>query len=329
MADINKTIAHPYDALAKVNLANKEKAKALTRQKFSSEIVKLIDFDTFEQMPTEFIQKDLANVKTDVLYSCRINGKDAYIYFLFEAQSTPDKMMAFRLLIYIVDIMKWHIEQGNNKLPLILPCVLYHGKDSPYPYSRDLADCFEDAELARTRAFKPFDLIDLTIMSEEDITKLPPKLYFEYLLKIARDDDFIDLLIKFLEQHPQYGSYFLDTGEEFLNVVLSFVETRKGATTEKMERLIKVIDNKTDGAFMSIIDVWRKEAKLQGRIEAIEELKPLYTKQGEEVGEHKKAVATAKELLMMGLEADKIAKATKLTKAEVKALSDELKSSKH
>ena len=71
--------------------------------------------------------------------------------------------MAFRLLHYIVSLSHEHLQQGHKKLPIILPLCIYHGEVSPYPHSTDLYDNFEDSELARKVAFKPFKLIDLTV----------------------------------------------------------------------------------------------------------------------------------------------------------------------
>ena len=168
---------------------------------------------------------------------------------------------------------------------------------------------------------------------DEDIAKLPPTLYFEYLLRHARDEDFAERLIDFMEQHPHFVYYFLSGGVDFLNVVLSYIETRKNKSPESIGRLIQVIDNKTDGELMSIIQRWQDEAKLQGEsigvLRGFEQGKVEGKAEGEKLGEHKKAVATAKELLMMGLGVDKIARATKLSVEEIKALQDELKGNKH
>lgn len=79
-----------------------------------------------------------------------------------EHESTAkDELMAFRLLHYIVSLSYEHLQQGNRKLPIVLPLCIYHGEVSPYPHSTDLYDNFEDPELARKVAFKPFKLIDL------------------------------------------------------------------------------------------------------------------------------------------------------------------------
>ena len=322
-------ITKPHDAFTKANLADIDRIKALTKSHYSKEIVSLIKFDTFENKPTEFIQRDLRHIACDVLYSCKIKDEDGYIYFLYEPQSTPDELMPFRLLEYSVQIMKMHLSQGHKKLPIILPAVIYNGEQSPYPFSADIFECFQNVELAKAHVFKPFNLIDLTIAKDEDIAKLPPTLYFEYLLRHARDEDFAERLIDFMEKHPHFVYYFLSGGVDFLNVVLSYIETRKNKNPESIGRLIQVIDNKTDGELMSIIQRWQDEAKLQG--ESIGVLRGFEQGkvEGKAEGRHLEKVATAKELLMMGLGVDKIAKATKLSVEEIKDLQDELNGNKH
>ncbi|WP_119327799.1 Rpn family recombination-promoting nuclease/putative transposase [Cysteiniphilum halobium] len=317
----NNKIATPHDAFTKANLANADRAKELTKNHYSKEIVALIDFDSFQNRQTDFIQKDLRHIACDVLYSCKIKDSDGYIYFLYEPQSTPDKMMSFRLLEYSVQIMQMHLAQGNKKLPIILPCVIYHGEKSPYPFSNDLLDCFADVELAKQCAFKPFNLIDLTVTKDEDIAKLPPTLYFEYLLRHARDEDFAEKLIDFIEQHPQFVYYFLSGGVDFLNVVLSYVETRKNKDPESIGRLIKVIDNKTGGELMSILQRWQDEARLQGVL--------LGKAEGKAEGLQEKALATARNMLLRGYDAKEVAELNNLTMEEVTALADELNGSKH
>ena len=118
----------PHDSFWKANLNDPKKAKKLIETHLSKEIVKHTDFTTLEAKPTEFIQHNLRLIVSDVLYSVKIKGKPAYIYFLWEHMSTAEALMAFRMLLYVAEIMKWHLAQGNNKLPLVIPCVIYHGK---------------------------------------------------------------------------------------------------------------------------------------------------------------------------------------------------------
>ncbi len=53
------------------------------------------------------------------------------MYALIEHQSTPDKLMAFRLLRYGLAAMQRHLDAGHDTLPLVVPILFYHGKVSP------------------------------------------------------------------------------------------------------------------------------------------------------------------------------------------------------
>lgn len=68
-------------------------------------------------------------------------------------------------------MMREHLKQGNNKLPFIANLVLYSGKQTPYPYSVDIYNCFESPDKARAMMFKPLALIDLGQMSEEELSR--------------------------------------------------------------------------------------------------------------------------------------------------------------
>jgi len=259
----------PHDSFWKANLNDPKKAKKLIKTHLSKDIVKHADFSTLEAKPTEFIQHNLRSMVSDVLYSVKIKGKPAYIYFLWEHMSTAEELMAFRLLLYVAEIMKWHLAQGNNKLPLVIPCVIYHGKQSPYPYSTGIFDCFEDVELAKQHAFQSFELIDLTITDDEQLGKLDPDLLFEYMLKHSRDN-LVERLMQLLAAHPAQARYFLNAGKNLLNQVLFYIESRKNSGQLSIEKLIKTIDQSTQGEFMTYLERLENTAQQKGIQQGIE-----------------------------------------------------------
>ncbi len=105
-----------------------------------------------------FVIPQLREIRSDIIYKCLINNKPGYLNFLFEHQSTPDSLMAFRFLHSTVSLSYEHLLQGHKKLPIILPFCIYHGEASPYPYTNDLYDTFEDPELARKLVLNPLNL---------------------------------------------------------------------------------------------------------------------------------------------------------------------------
>ena len=201
----------PHDAFFKANLEDKTRFCKTVKQHFSKDIVEKIDFDKLNPVSTDFIQKDLSYLASDVLYSTKVNGKDAYIYVLWEHQSSSDPLMAFRVLVYTIQIMQKHLKAGHKKLPLVLPAIMYHGKESPYPYSRNVVDCFSDKELAEEYAFRSFTLVDLTIIDDDQLAKFDPDLLFEFMLKHSGDNNLPNELTVMLLNNPEQSQYFLNS----------------------------------------------------------------------------------------------------------------------
>ncbi len=45
--------------------------------------------------------------------------------------------------------MQRHLDKGYDRVPLVVPLLFYHGETSPYPYSLNWLDEFDDPQLAR------------------------------------------------------------------------------------------------------------------------------------------------------------------------------------
>ncbi|PCK08342.1 MAG: hypothetical protein COA42_09510, partial [Alteromonadaceae bacterium] len=103
--------------------------------------------------------------------NCELQQQDTNIVLLIEHQSTPDKLMAFRVHLYLFSMLAK--KQRLNKLtqlPPIYALVFYHGKQTPYPYSLKLEDCFDDPlGIMHNVLTKPVPLIDVNQLSEEQL----------------------------------------------------------------------------------------------------------------------------------------------------------------
>lgn len=77
--------------------------------------------------------------------------------------------MVFRLLRYAVAAMQRHLDAGNKKLPLVIPILFYAGKPSPCPNSTNWLQLFDDPALAKQLYSEYFPLVDVTIISDDDI----------------------------------------------------------------------------------------------------------------------------------------------------------------
>ncbi len=83
---------------------------------------------------------------------------------------------------------------GHKKLPIVLPICLYHGTKTPYPHLLDIYECFDNPLLAKQTIFKPFTLIDLTVLSDDELAQDGLAFLMEMLLKHSRAKNFLTIL---------------------------------------------------------------------------------------------------------------------------------------
>lgn len=108
----------------------------LLRGFIGQEWVSRLDFGTLERVNSNLISEDFQERRNDVIWRLRWeDGKEAgwfYLYLLLEFQSTPDRFMALRLLVYVGLLLQELIRTDglppSGELPPILPVVLYNGR---------------------------------------------------------------------------------------------------------------------------------------------------------------------------------------------------------
>ncbi|MEN9864829.1 MAG: hypothetical protein RL748_419 [Pseudomonadota bacterium] len=92
-----------------------------------------LDFATLEPCKSSFITDHQASGErhSDLIWRVRCKDNWLYLYLLFEFQSTINHFMAIRMLVYVgllyQELIKNKEYGPNQKLPFVLPIVLYNG----------------------------------------------------------------------------------------------------------------------------------------------------------------------------------------------------------
>ncbi|MBA8864911.1 putative transposase/invertase (TIGR01784 family) [Pantoea agglomerans] len=159
----------PHDATFRQFLSQPDIARDFMELHLPAELRAICDLSTLKLESGSFVEDDLRQYFSDILYSLKTSNGDGYIHVLIEHQSTPDRHMAFRLMRYAVAAMHRHLEAGHEQLPLVIPVLFYTGKRSPYPYSTRWLDEFEDPSLAENLYGSTFPLVDVTVIPDEEI----------------------------------------------------------------------------------------------------------------------------------------------------------------
>jgi len=159
----------PHDAVFKTFLSRVETARDFIKIHLPPALLNLCDLNTLRLEPGSFIEDDLRQYYSDILYSLKTTCGEGYIHVLIEHQSSPDRHMAFRLMRYAIAVMQRHLEAGHTLLPLVIPILFYQGERTPYPYSMNWLDDFHDPQRARQLYDNAFPLVDITVIPDEQI----------------------------------------------------------------------------------------------------------------------------------------------------------------
>jgi predicted transposase YdaD len=182
-----------------------------------------------------------------VVYSCRIDNKSAYIYILVEQQTKPDRLLPFRFLQYNVALLAEHLAQNKKgekrqHLPIILNLCIYTGEKTPYPYSLDIYDCFEDPILARAEMFKPLSLADLGQIEDDELAKNGTADLLEMLLKRSRAKTFL----KWIARHPEEMKKLGYRPYKISAIVYILGVEKKYSADELLETIVNIIPERKE-----------------------------------------------------------------------------------
>ena len=123
-------ISNPHDRFFKDVLSRREAARDFVLYYLPADLAALLDVESLVVSKDSFVDKDLREHFSDILYQVDLKqGDSAYIYLLFEHKSYSDPLIALHLLRYMLRIWEQGVKQGKARpFSPIIPIVVYHGK---------------------------------------------------------------------------------------------------------------------------------------------------------------------------------------------------------
>ncbi|WP_213990227.1 Rpn family recombination-promoting nuclease/putative transposase [Sodalis sp. dw_96] len=293
-----------HDALFKKFLGEIAVARDFFNNHLPPSLRQQCNFNTLSLCSGSFIDPNMRHHCSDMLYSVRTRRGKGYIYCLIEHQSSPQKMMAFRLMRYSLAAMQQHLDMGNKVLPVVVPLLFYHGTRKGYPYKNDWFDCFDNNALARQVYNCPFPVIDLSMMSDDEIKTHGRVAMLELVLKHIRIRD-IGTLVEDLgilinhwqpshELRKSLFSYILQTGKTLDSQLLIDKLTEQAPLFLEKEEM------------MTIAQQLKDEGRLEGK------------REGKREGKKEGKQEVARQLFMRGLDFIMIKEVTGLSDDELK-----------
>lgn len=215
-------IKNPHDKIFKETMSDIETAKDFFRNYLPEELLKLIDLDNISVDKDSYIEKELGEYFSDILYKINLLGKESYIYFLFEHKSYNYKKITLQLLEYMIKI--WNLKVKQRKaLPIIIPIVIHHGK-SKWNVGLNLSDTLEEVPEELKKYIPNFEYIlyDLTRFEDKDIRgHVKLRIFLEILKYIFSEEELPIKLKEIFELSEELAKE--DKEEEYFETLVKYI----------------------------------------------------------------------------------------------------------
>ena len=298
-------LGKPNDKFFKEAFTKKETARSFIREYLPVPLQQQCDLKSLEILKDSFIDKELSEHFSDLLYRIKISGKSAYLYLLFEHKSYLDTWVGFQLLRNMVKIWELYRKQHKqtSKLPVILPLVIYHGQEK-WKIENSIVPLFEDIE--NTRHYIPdfrSEVYDISHIPDEQIKG-------EILLRVHL------MILKYINK-PQ----FMEKLHDILVLINSL--SQKTRKTEVLETFLRYLSTTLDSSEIENVSK-ELEATLSSGGVNMPTMAEKWLQEGMEKGRaeglEKGKLETAAMLLKMGMSVEKIREATGLDIEKIEAL---------
>jgi len=225
-----------------------------------------------EIVKESFIEKELKEYFSDLLYKVSLAESPAYLYMLFEHKSYPDRLTALQVLEYMVKIWRLHLKQnpGKGLVPLIIPLVVYHGAE-PWRSGTRLTDLLSGPTEALADYIPDFQflLYDLTRYRDEEIKGMIVNRVGLLVMKHIFREDLPDVLKRGMELLTELSDK--KRALDYVETIIRYIINASDALS--LKELKTIIEQsyfqKKEGELMTIAEQLRREGQLEDARDSI------------------------------------------------------------
>ena len=271
----DNTLRQAHDRFFRHSFGHPEVSEPFFQRYLPPEVSERLDFSSLRPEQDSFVDPQLADHRTDLLFSLRQHdGTPARIYLLLEHKSYDAPWVGLQLLDYLVRI--WMREQqapDTPPLPPILGMVLYHGEESWSGGSRFAPLVAAPGPLA---AFTPDFRFVLCDLCREQLDGLQQRARLAIALQVLKFIRSNELPVRL----PEIFSLFQQLADHRDNVLayLSTVVRYIAAVAGQVDRwtleaaIAKALPvDLGENIMPTIAETWKQEGRQEGRQEGLQE----------------------------------------------------------
>ena len=270
-------IQNPHDKFFKEVFSDKETAEDFLKHVVPEEIVKGLDFATLASDKTSYIDEELKEYYSDVVYRCKYKGSvSIQIVLIFEHKSYVPDYPHLQLFKYLLKIWETTLKQ-EKKLVAVLPLIFYHGKDKWEV--RPFCDYFAGID-EPLKAYIPelnYLLTDLSCYTDDELKNgvfdnVSTKLSALLMKNIHNEGKLLENLVDFLQIAALY--FREEKGLRFLEAVIRYLMSNVDTqATDIIKKSVEAISFEGAKTAMTIAESLVEKGKIEGKIEAAKKMK--------------------------------------------------------
>ena len=256
-----------HDSFFRAAMQNTVVAQEFFQYNLPPPVRDALDLSTARLKSSSYITDDLKETFSDLVYTCdykkEVSDGEVRISLLVEHQSTAERLMPFRVFHYLFNLLYLLLKEDSDdkakeKLPAVYALVFYHGEQTPYPFSMNLADCFDDPLGIMNKMFEnDVKLIDVNQITDDELAQQRLIGIVTSALKYIRVKDIAPHLLRLMEKlnsidlsHPLavnsikalLANYMLSVGkladvEQFIKDARQLPEPTRGEIMTAAEQL--------------------------------------------------------------------------------------------
>ena len=314
---------NPHDKRHKELFSNKKSFLSLLKDCVKEPWVDKLDEDSLHKSTNSFILQDFAEKEADIVYEATINGTLVIFYILLELQSTVDYRMPYRLLLYVVEILRYYYNQADAnerdnkdfKFPVVFPMVFFSGSGT-WTVPLNIRDMFAGQEIFGKYVLDfEYMLVEAKGYGDESLKNFSSKLLGLVLMleKAKNDVEFYSKIRDNLDNIEGFDS----EERRILNLCIKIMDIAYGYN--KGEEIKGLLDgNRIKEADSMLCDIIENAKHEKEQLIAIGEA--IGVAKGEAIGETKGKLEDAKNMLIENFPLDIIIKITGLSKEQVEKI---------
>jgi len=261
----------PHDHLFKSTFRDKRIARDYMTHFLPATLTSQLDLNNLELASTSYVNSDLEEHFSDVVYTCTYGEASLTLALLFEHKSDPKGIIYLQLLSYMLGFWNQQADQSKG-LQMIIPIVVYHGKQkweqrSFYSHFLGLDDML--------RPYIPqfvYLFTDLKDWSDEALMNLQAGLVRNVMLMLKhyRDERYtlrnIERLFIDAEAYVEDPSQKLHI-RRFWIYLLETIELSEEEFRNLFDRLSTSIKDEAMTTYQQLIQKGKIEGKIEGNVE--------------------------------------------------------------